>query len=418
MTGGEVFGGKSLDLAAERRIFARTAEEGGNGDGVFLCGKRVHRVIRARTIDAQHLCRFTEEFFKKRIGSSAAERRTDEKISAAGEGTGLKRIRRDILFGVSGKLTARTDVDQHALSLPSRRAEEGCLIVADGDKDGGFTVLADAGGLCYGGKQSGVHAERRDCVLVKGGTLHVEKSERGGVGRIGHGTGTPRDTHGDIVVNGAENGSAPVRPAVVWNDHRCTAEKQAYLQEVGDAATLYEKTGWKLGTGLPLLTVRHLKDNEPEVFAKTARFLSVPDFVALRLTGRAAIDLSNAGINQLTDIRVGAHDDALLARHGYEREGCYYRAVRPNRDTVVFFCHFGLECVLLSHLLNVSPMILWHGFCAAPTSVTTLYTEERESGIAYFRTAAFGDVSHLYAFGEAPAFSARFCETFDSDERH
>lgn len=111
--------------------------------------------------------------------------------------------------------------------------------------------------------------------------------------------------------------------------------------------------------------------------------------------------------------------DALLSRHGYEREGDYYRAVRANRDTIVFFCHFGLECVLLSHLLNVSPMILWHGFCAAPTSVTTVITEEREAGIASFRTAAFGDVSHLYVADEPPAFSARFCETFDStDERH
>ena len=110
--------------------------------------------------------------------------------------------------------------------------------------------------------------------------------------------------------------------------------------------------------------------------------------------------------------------DALLARHGYKREGDLYRATRPNRDTVVLFCHFGLTCVLLSHLLNVSPMVLWQGFCSAPTSVTTLYTEEREEGFAYFRTAAFGDVSHLYAFGEPPAFAARFCETFDSDERH
>jgi len=110
--------------------------------------------------------------------------------------------------------------------------------------------------------------------------------------------------------------------------------------------------------------------------------------------------------------------DALLSRHGYEREGDLYRAVRPNRDTIVFFCHFGLTCVLLSHLLNVSPMVLWHGFCSAPTSITTVYTEEREEGFAYFRTAAFGDVSHLYAKDEPPAFSARFCETFDSDERH
>ncbi len=110
--------------------------------------------------------------------------------------------------------------------------------------------------------------------------------------------------------------------------------------------------------------------------------------------------------------------DALLARHGYERDGEYYRAVRPNRDVVVLFCHFGLECVLLSHLMNVSPMILWHHTCAAPTSVTGIVTEERRKGQAIFRMSEFGDVSHLYAGNEAPAFAARFCETFDSDERH
>ncbi|MFR5295066.1 MAG: hypothetical protein ACLTF6_09935 [Clostridium sp.] len=111
--------------------------------------------------------------------------------------------------------------------------------------------------------------------------------------------------------------------------------------------------------------------------------------------------------------------DRLLAFHGYEREGLYYRAVRPNRDTIVLFCHFGVECVLLSHLLHVSPMPLWHGLCAAPSSVTTIYTEERRQGIASFRANAFGDISHLYAAGEEPSFAARFCETWDNEnERH
>ena len=111
--------------------------------------------------------------------------------------------------------------------------------------------------------------------------------------------------------------------------------------------------------------------------------------------------------------------DAVLAKHGYVREGNLYRAERANRDTIVFFCHFGLECVLLSHLMNVSPMILWHHLCAAPSSVTTVYTEERRPGKASFRVAAFGDISHLYAGGEEPSPSARFCETYDSvDERH
>jgi len=111
--------------------------------------------------------------------------------------------------------------------------------------------------------------------------------------------------------------------------------------------------------------------------------------------------------------------DALIASHGYVRQGNLYRAEKANEDTIVLFCHFGLECVLLSHLLHVSPMVLWHGFCAAPTSVTTVVTEERRKGIANFRITAFGDISHLYAADQEPAFSARFCETYDNPtQRH
>lgn len=50
--------------------------------------------------------------------------------------------------------------------------------------------------------------------------------------------------------------------------------------------------------------------------------------------------------------------DKLLERHGYRREGQIYRAENANDDTIVLFCHFGLECVLLSHLLGISPMVL------------------------------------------------------------
>lgn len=118
-------------------------------------------------------------------------------------------------------------------------------------------------------------------------------------------------------------------------------------------------------------------------------------------------------------MRVYSGLDEILKDNGYEREGKLYRAVRPNNDTIVLFCHFGVTCIMLSHLLGISPMVLWHGFCAAPTSVTTLVTEERREGIASFRMSSFGDISHLYVAGEEPAFAARFCETFSNmDERH
>lgn len=111
--------------------------------------------------------------------------------------------------------------------------------------------------------------------------------------------------------------------------------------------------------------------------------------------------------------------DGLLEKHGYVREGNMYRAERENRDTVLLFCHFGVECVMLSHILNISPVLLWHGFVALPSSVTTLITEEREQGKAYFRCNGFGDISHLYAGNEPASFQARFCENFsETEERH
>ena len=111
--------------------------------------------------------------------------------------------------------------------------------------------------------------------------------------------------------------------------------------------------------------------------------------------------------------------DRLLAAHGYVRDGRCYRVERPGSDTIALFCHFGVGCILLSHLLNISPMPLLHGFCAAPTSVTTVVTEERRRGTASFRVSAYGDISHLYIHAEPAAFSGRFCECFDNtDERH
>lgn len=110
--------------------------------------------------------------------------------------------------------------------------------------------------------------------------------------------------------------------------------------------------------------------------------------------------------------------DELLEKHGYVHEGKHYNAVNSNHDTIVLFCHFGVESVILSHIFGISPMVLWHNTVALPTSVTTLVTEEREKGTAIFRMTAFGDTGHLYAGNEEPSFMARFCECFEDDTRH
>ena len=118
-------------------------------------------------------------------------------------------------------------------------------------------------------------------------------------------------TQGGNLVPVDEKGE-PVRPAIVWNDYRFTHQREQYLQEVGPAETLYRTCGWKLGKGLPLLAIRYMRDCEPALFAKCHKFLSVPSYVALKMTGNTKVDISNAGIEQLTDIRAFRYDKKLL----------------------------------------------------------------------------------------------------------
>lgn len=115
---------------------------------------------------------------------------------------------------------------------------------------------------------------------------------------------------------------------------------------------------------------------------------------------------------------VTAAFDELLKKHGYEREGHYFKVVRGNHDRIVLFCHYALGAVLTSYLMGVSPMAFWHHAVMQATSITTFVTEEREKGIASFRMLTWGDVSHLYAGGEEPAFAARFCECYEDETMH
>lgn len=110
--------------------------------------------------------------------------------------------------------------------------------------------------------------------------------------------------------------------------------------------------------------------------------------------------------------------DEMLAAHGYKKEGRIFTTEKGNDDTLALFCHFGVEGFILSYLFSTSPHFFHQNFVALPTSVTTIYTEEREEGIVAFRCCGYGDISHLYAGNEPPSFSARFCEKFDSPDRH
>lgn len=104
--------------------------------------------------------------------------------------------------------------------------------------------------------------------------------------------------------------------------------------------------------------------------------------------------------------------DNFMRDHGYKHEGNMYTVEKHSDATVVLFCHMGVTLFLLGYMLNISPMLMMHGFEIPPTGITMISSEEVVPGQAYFRCYALGDTRHLYEGGEPVSQSGYFGSMF------
>ena len=94
--------------------------------------------------------------------------------------------------------------------------------------------------------------------------------------------------------------------------------------------------------------------------------------------------------------------DEFTAEHGYSRVRGRYRIERSNDDRIAVFCHNGTLLMMLSHLLELPPPLVWCGFYSWPSGVTDIYFDERSREWAVPRALHVADVSHLYKNGLKP----------------
>lgn len=107
----------------------------------------------------------------------------------------------------------------------------------------------------------------------------------------------------------------------------------------------------------------------------------------------------------------------LLSEYGFTYADGLYKNDNLKDETIVLCCHFALGMVLINLLTGTPLPSLWQGFFLAPSSVTSIVTEEREKGIVNFRCEYVGDVSHLYKNNEPVSHSGMFAEVYDGIER-
>ncbi len=115
--------------------------------------------------------------------------------------------------------------------------------------------------------------------------------------------------HGSVLL---DRTGAVVRPALLWNDQRTTAECEQIRQRVG-AQRLVRLTGNDALTGFTAPKLLWVRDHEPDAWSRVARVLLPKDYLRYRLTGDFATDLADASGTLLLDVPARAWSTDVMA---------------------------------------------------------------------------------------------------------
>ncbi|SDT33546.1 gluconokinase [Friedmanniella luteola] len=134
-------------------------------------------------------------------------------------------------------------------------------------------------------------------------------------GRVG---GVAIDTFASSLVGVTADGRA-CTPCFTYADSRCGAQVVALREELDEAA-VHQRTGTRLHSSYLAPRLRWLRETDPETFRQARRWISLGEYVYLRLAGVTAAGTATAAWTGLLDRRTGAWDPELVAAAGVDVE--------------------------------------------------------------------------------------------------
>ena len=100
-----------------------------------------------------------------------------------------------------------------------------------------------------------------------------------------------------------EADGAPLRPSLIHADSRAAGQADYILENIISRQELYAVSGSVLNAQSPLCKALWVKQNEPDIYKKAAKFLQTKDYLVSRLTGSIdATDFSDASHAVYIDI--------------------------------------------------------------------------------------------------------------------
>lgn len=123
------------------------------------------------------------------------------------------------------------------------------------------------------------------------------------------GVGLSGQMHGVVLLD--ENGQV-LRPCIIWADQRSAEQCRWMTERVGQARLIEEVSNPAL-PGFSASKALWVREHEPEVFQRARLLLLPKDYIRYRLTGVAALEISDAAGTCLLDVKRGVWSRETLA---------------------------------------------------------------------------------------------------------
>lgn len=119
------------------------------------------------------------------------------------------------------------------------------------------------------------------------------------------------DTQGETLILIDKNGN-PLMNAIIWLDNRAEVQARDMQKRFG-LKKIYNLTGQaEVPAGYPAPKIKWIKENMPEIFNKTDKFLLLEDYILYRLTGKFVASRSLYSSSLLMNINTGEYIKEIL----------------------------------------------------------------------------------------------------------
>lgn len=109
----------------------------------------------------------------------------------------------------------------------------------------------------------------------------------------------------------------PLYHAIIWMDRRSSKQCAEVLAKIGEAR-IFAVSGNSFDAGYTTPKILWLKENEPDIYRNTYKFLQSNSYITFKLTGAMTQDLSQGYGLHCFDIKTGKYDEELCGELGID----------------------------------------------------------------------------------------------------